>query len=161
MNVKGRKYLVTGGTGFIGRGLVAGLLRVGAKVRTLDNDSRGSAQSLGELSKDVEIMTGDIRELDTVKGAVAGVDGVCHLAFINGTEYFYTIPERILEVAVKGMMNVIDACLAHGVGELCVASSSEVYQTPPAVPTREDVPLSVPDPLNPRFSYGGGKIISE
>ena len=42
-------------------------------------------------------------------GAPLGVDGVCHLAYINGTEYFYSIPERILEVAVKGMMNVIDA----------------------------------------------------
>jgi len=44
---------------------------------------------------------------------------------------------------------------------LFVASSSEVYQTPPVVPTDESVPLSIPDPLNPRYSYGGGKIISE
>jgi nucleoside-diphosphate-sugar epimerase len=96
-----------------------------------------------------------------VKRAVKGVDCVCHLAYINGTEFFYSIPERILEVAVKGMMNVLDACLANNVGELCLASSSEVYQTPPSVPTSENVPLVVPDPLNPRFSYGGGKIISE
>ena len=51
MNLKGRHYLVTGGTGFIGRGLVAGLLRAGAKVRTLDNDSRGSAPSLGRTRR--------------------------------------------------------------------------------------------------------------
>lgn len=161
MNLQGKHYLVTGGTGFIGRGLIGGLLRAGAKVRSLDNGSRGSAQRLGNLAEDVEIVTGDIRDPDAVKRATQGVDGVCHLAFINGTEYFYTIPDRILEVAVKGMMNVIDACIGHGVGELCVASSSEVYQTPPEVPTREDAPLSVPDPLNPRYSYGGGKIISE
>src|SRR5207302_11246248 len=49
----------------------------------------------------------------------------------------------------------------HGVGELIVASSSEVYQTPPVIPTPEDVPLTVPDPLNPRYSYAGGKILSE
>ncbi len=161
MAIKGKHYLVTGGTGFIGRGLVAGLLRAGAKVRTLDNDSRGSATSLGEMSKEIEIVTGDIRDLDVVKRATLGVDGVCHLAYINGTEYFYSIPERILEVAVKGMMNVIDGCIANNVGELCLASSSEVYQTPPTIPTSEDVPLIVPDPLNPRFSYGGGKLISE
>ena len=59
------------------------------------------------------------------------------------------------------MINVLDACIAHDVGELFVASSSEVYQTPPEIPTDESVPLSIPDPLNPRYSYGGGKIISE
>ena len=44
---------------------------------------------------------------------------------------------------------------------LVLASSSEVYQTPPQVPTDESAPLIVPDPTNPRYSYGGGKIISE
>jgi len=59
------------------------------------------------------------------------------------------------------MVNVIDACRAANVGRLILASSSEVYQTPPHVPTAEDAPLVVPDPTNPRYSYGGGKIISE
>jgi nucleoside-diphosphate-sugar epimerase len=59
------------------------------------------------------------------------------------------------------MVNVLDACIRAGVGELILASSSEVYQTPPYVPTDESVPLSVPDPYNPRYSYAGGKIISE
>src|SRR5260370_8349313 len=59
------------------------------------------------------------------------------------------------------MLKVLEACIAHGVGELFVGSSSEVYQTPAQVPTDETVALSVPDPLNPRYSYGGGKIISE
>jgi nucleoside-diphosphate-sugar epimerase len=90
-----------------------------------------------------------------------GVDGVFHLAAVNGTEFFYSKPELVLEVAVKGMIHVIDGCLAHGIGELFLASSAEVYQTPSTVPTGESVPLSVPDPLNPRYSYGGGKIISE
>ena len=59
------------------------------------------------------------------------------------------------------MMNVLDACRKHYVPELYLASSSEVYQTPPAIPTGETVPLVVPDVYNPRYSYGGGKIISE
>src|SRR3954452_21648730 len=59
------------------------------------------------------------------------------------------------------MVNVIDACRAANVRRLVLASSSEVYQTPPNVPTDETAPLSVPDPANPRYSYGGGKIISE
>jgi nucleoside-diphosphate-sugar epimerase len=67
----------------------------------------------------------------------------------------------VLDIGVRGMLNVIDACRGAGVTELVLASSSEVYQTPPAWPAREDVPLVVPDPMNPRYSYGGGKIISE
>jgi nucleoside-diphosphate-sugar epimerase len=67
----------------------------------------------------------------------------------------------VLDVGVRGMINVIDACRKHGVGKLILASSSEVYQTPPAVPTDESAPLSIPDVLNPRYSYGGGKLISE
>jgi nucleoside-diphosphate-sugar epimerase len=59
------------------------------------------------------------------------------------------------------MINVLDACKEEGVSELILASSSEVYQTPPQVPTAEEVPLVVPNVHNPRYSYGGGKIICE
>lgn len=161
MNLEGQKVLVTGGTGFLGRGLVRGLLRAGAVVRSFDNDSRGSCDRLKDVAEEVELITGDMRDAGAVRKAVRGVDLVCHLAYINGTEYFYSKPELVLEVAVKGMMNVLDACLAEGVKQLALASTSEVYQKPPIVPTPEEVPLVVPDVLNPRFSYGGGKIISE
>jgi nucleoside-diphosphate-sugar epimerase len=161
MTFKGKSYLVTGGTGFIGAGLVKGLVAAGARVRSLDNDSRGSRDKLGAIASEVELIVGDIRDATTVARGLQGMDGVCHLAYINGTEFFYTKPDLILEVAVKGMMNVIDGCLQHGVPELVLASSSEVYQTPPRVPTDETAPLVVPDVLNPRYSYGGGKIISE
>jgi len=161
VKLQGRHYLVTGGTGFIGAGLVKGLLASGARVRTLDNDSRGSKEKLGHAAEHVEMLVGDIRDPDTVSKALEGVDAVCHLAYVNGTEFFYSKAELILDVAVRGMLNVIDGCRSHGVRELVLASSSEVYQAPPKVPTDETVPLTVPDVLNPRFSYGGGKIISE
>lgn len=160
-NPKGAAILVTGGTGFIGSALVAALVKAGARVRTLDNNSRGNANRLGEFASHVETVTGDIRNLDTVKSACLGMEAVIHLAYINGTQFFYEKPELILEVAVKGMMNVVDACRDQGVGQLILASSSEVYQAAPRIPTDETAPLSVPDVLNPRFSYGGGKIISE
>jgi len=96
-----------------------------------------------------------------VAKATQGVDEVHHLAFVNGTEFFYSQPDLVLDVGVRGMINVIDACRQHKVGKLILASSSEVYQTPPQVPTDESAPLSIPDPLNPRYSYGGGKLISE
>jgi len=157
----GKLYLVTGGTGFIGAGLVKGLLALGARVRAFDDNSRGSKEKLDREASQAELIIGDIRDRDAVANAMRGVHGVCHLAYINGTEFFYTKPETILEVAVKGMTNVIDACIQHGVPELVLFSSSEVYHAPAKVPTDEATPLTVPDVLNPRYSYSGGKIISE
>jgi dTDP-glucose 4,6-dehydratase/UDP-glucose 4-epimerase len=161
MNIRGKKFLVTGGTGFIGSALVRALVRGGAEVRSLDNDSRGAHRRLGAEAEAVDLRVGDIRDPGTVADAVEGVDCVCHLAYVNGTEFFYTKPALVLEVAVKGMINVLDACTLHGVRDLVLASSSEVYQTPTQVPTNEHVSLVVPDVLNPRYSYGGGKIICE
>ncbi len=156
-----KKTLVTGGLGFLGASLVRALVQRGDAVRVLDNSSRGSTEKLGDIVDDVEILEGDIRDPSVVRKAVAGTDRVVHLAFVNGTEYFYNYPAYVLDVGVKGMVNVIDHCIQAGVQELIVASSSEVYQTPSVVPTPETAPLSVPDPLNPRYSYGGGKILSE
>ncbi len=156
-----RRILVTGGSGFIGSALVKALVVAGHSVRVLDDHSRGAARRLAGVDKDIEFIQADVRDLAAVQAATHGVDEVHHLAFVNGTEFFYSAPELVLEVGVKGMLNVIDACRAAGVGTLVLASSSEVYQSPPQVPTDETAPLIVPDPHNPRFSYGAGKIISE
>ena len=155
------KILVTGGSGFIGSALTKALVRAGYKVRVLDDNSRGSPRRLKAVEKEIEFVAGDIRDADAVAKAAQGVDEVHHLAFVNGTEFFYTQPELVLDVGVRGMVNVIDACRTNNVGTLILASSSEVYQTPPKVPTDETAPLSIPDPMNPRYSYGGGKLISE
>jgi len=156
-----KAYLVTGGAGFLGSAFVRRLVHAGFKVRVLDNESRGAVSRLSDIKGEFEFVSSDIRDADAVRRATKGMDGVCHMAFINGTQFFYSKPELVLDVGVKGMVNVLDACIKEGVGELLLASSSEVYQTPPVVPTDEKVPLSIPDPLNPRFSYGAGKIISE
>lgn len=156
-----RRYLVTGGTGFLGSALVQRLVRRGHTVRVIDNNSRGNARRLRDIDGHFEFIQADIRDAAAVSQAVARVDSVLHLAYVNGTEFFYSKPELVLDVGVRGMLNVIDACLAHNVGDLVLASSSEVYQAPPMIPTPEDVPLVVPDVFNPRYSYGGGKIISE
>lgn len=156
-----KSYLVTGGSGFLGSALARRLIQNGHHVRVLDNDSRGSRTRLADLQKDFELVEGDIRDFATVERAVKGVDAVCHLAFVNGTELFYSHPELVLEVGVKGIMHVVDACLKHNVGELILASSSEVYNEAGVVPTDETVPLCIPDPWNPRYSYAAGKLISE
>ena len=154
-------YLVTGGTGFIGSAFVRRLVQSGYRVRVFDNNLRGRAERLADLDGRFEFILGDMRDRDAVLSAVRGVDGVCHLAFVNGTKFFYSYPDLVLDIAVKGMSNVLDACIEHGVGELILTSSSEVYQSPPIVPTPETAPLSIPDCLNPRYSYAAGKIINE
>ena len=156
-----KHYLVTGGSGFLGAALCRRLVRSGAKVRVLDNHWRGHPRRLQDIAGDIEMVVGDIRDPDAVSGATEGVDAVIHMSAVNGTRFFYEQPELVVDVAIRGILNVIDACRRHGVGNLVVASSSEAYQSPPLVPTPEDVPLVVPDVMNARYSYGGSKLASE
>jgi nucleoside-diphosphate-sugar epimerase len=156
-----RSYLVTGGSGFLGSALVRRLVHAGHRVRVLDDNSRGRMTRLADLDGQFEGVNADIRDAAAVERACQGIDVMCHLAFVNGTEFFYSKPDLVLDVAVKGMVNVLDGCRKWNVPELFLMSSSEVYQTPPVVPTDESAPLSIPDVMNPRYSYAGGKIISE
>jgi nucleoside-diphosphate-sugar epimerase len=155
------KYLVTGGTGFLGSALVRRLVQNGCQVRVFDNDWRGRSSRLADLQHQIEFVEGDIRDADAVVRAVEGIESVCHLASVNGTRYFYTDPDLVLDVGVRGIVNIVDACKRADVPELVVASSSEVYHLPPRVPTDEDVPLVVPDPRNPRYSYATTKLLNE
>jgi len=158
---KNKKFFVTGGSGFIGGALVRRLVAEGAQVKVLDNYLRGTPRHLASVMDKIELVQGDVRDLETVINASKGCDSFLHLAYLNGTEYFYTKPELVLEIAVKGTMNAIDAAIKNGIKDFVYASSSEVYQTPPVIPSPETVPLIVPDVMNPRYSYGGGKIIGE
>jgi len=88
-----KKYLVTGGTGFIGSALVRRLVQAGHQVRVLDNNSRGNARKLQDIQGHFEFIEADIRDAEAVGKAVKGIDSVCHLAFVNGTEFFYSKPE--------------------------------------------------------------------
>lgn len=156
-----KTYLVTGGTGFIGAALVRKLVHEGAHVRVLDNNLRGRPRRIADVAEHVEMIEADVRDSDAVRKAARGASSVLHLAYVNGTEYFYEQPELILDIGIRGMLNVLDACRMEKVPELVLASSSEAYHQPAIVPTPESVPLVVPDPLNPRYSYGGGKLACE
>ena len=153
--------LVTGGTGFIGSALTRLLLERGFNVRVLDDNSRGNFRRLKDVIESLDIREGDIRNADLVSKSMVGVDVVVHLAYINGTINFYERPREVLDVAIVGMQNVLEAMRVNNVQELYLASSSEVYQYPDVFPTPETVPMVVPDPFNPRYSYGLGKIVQE
>lgn len=156
-----KKILVTGGTGFIGSAIVKKLFKEGYAITVLDNSYRSSKHRLKSIIDDIHYIEGDIRDPAIVFEASQGVDSILHLAAINGTENFYNVPGEVLEVGVRGILNIIDACKLNNISELFVASSSEAYQTATKIPTDESVELSIPDVLNPRYSYGGSKIISE
>jgi nucleoside-diphosphate-sugar epimerase len=154
-----KKILITGGSGFIGSNL-ANYYSQNNKVIVFDNYRRGKISSLTK-NKNLRIIKGDITNRNQVKKALNKVDTVIHLAYINGTEFFYKYPEKILEIAAKGIINIIECSIEKNIQELYLASSSEVYQNPKIIPTPEEIPLIIPDVLNPRYTYGGGKILTE
>jgi nucleoside-diphosphate-sugar epimerase len=156
-----KKWLVTGGCGFIGSSVVRALLARGDAVVIFDDNSRSNWKRLADVMNKLDMRFGDIRYQHSLLQAIRGCDAVIHLAAVNGTENFYKNPGKVLEVGVKGILHVMDACVAEGIQELYAASSSEVYQNAWQVPTKEDVPLIVPDPYNPRYSYGASKILTE
>jgi nucleoside-diphosphate-sugar epimerase len=154
------RHLVTGGAGFVGSALVRRLVDEGHEVTVLDRFSRGKR---ARVPWGVRTIAGDIRH-PSVMQSVRGFDTIWHLAYVQGTQTFYADPKDVIDVALRGIMNVLGACEEYEKPpELFLVSSSEVYQNPPEgmFPTDETVPLSVPDVTNPRYSYGGGKIASE
>ena len=159
---KNRKtFLVTGGTGFIGSNISRLLVEKNFKVKILDNNIRGNIDKIKNIKKKIKFIKGDIRNKKLLDKSLRKTDAVVHLAYINGTKYFYSKPVLILDIAIKGIINVIEACIKNKVKELYLASSSEVYQTPNKIPTDERETLKIPDIFNPRYSYGGGKILTE
>ena len=156
-----KNFLVTGGGGFIGQNIVNLLSKKNNSVIIIDNNFRNINQNL-KKNKNIKFYKRDIRKKNKISKLFINVDAVVHLAYINGTEFFYKYPVDVLEVAIKGLMNVLDLCLENKIKELYLASSSEVYHLAKTIPTKEDnVELKIPDVRNPRYSYACGKILTE
>ena len=159
--MKNKTFLITGGTGFIGSNISNLLVQNNHKVVIFDNNSRGDIRKIKKIKKKIKFIKGDIRNKKLLNKSLRNIDAVIHLAYVNGTKNFYKEPVKILDIAVQGILNVLEGCIKNNIKELYLASSSEVYQTPNKIPTDEKEPLKIPDIYNPRFSYGGGKIITE
>ncbi len=155
------KILVTGGSGFIGAKIVESLFKKGHQVRVYDNFSRGNKARLGHIINEIEIIEGDIRDVDLFTKSSKHIDTLIHLAYVNGTETFYKNPTLVLDVAIEGLISIKEAIRNNEIPDLILASSSEVYQSPNVYPTPEDIAFSIPSLGNPRYSYGLGKILQE
>jgi nucleoside-diphosphate-sugar epimerase len=123
----------------------------------LDDFSRGKRTSVPD---GVQLCQGDIRNPNDLRFSTRGLDEVIHLAYINGTKTFYEQPGEVLDVGVRGMLNLLDACKLNNIRRMMLVSSSEVCRADVGG-MNEDVPLVIPDPFNPRYSYSAGKIVSE
>lgn len=124
-------YLVTGGAGFIGSHLVERLLGDGHRVRVLDDFSSGRKENL-ELGPAIdtsllEVIEGDLRELDVVGKAAKNVDGVFHLGAVPSVVRSVEDPLTTTAVNVMGTLNVLLAARDQGVGRVVFASSASVY----------------------------------
>ena len=156
-----KKVLVTGGAGFVGSNLVKELIKKGEEVIVFDNGFRQKFSNLDEVNGKCHLIKGDITQKEDWKQIPKDIDLVYHLAAINGTKYFYEIPEQVLKVNVNGTMNFVEWLHNSSVKQFFFSSSSEVYGFPKIFPTPESEELTIPDPTNPRFSYSSSKVLGE
>lgn len=155
-----KTYCVTGGCGFLGSAVVKALAERGNFVKVLDDCSRGSERRLAG-TPNVRIYRGDVRDQRLCNYIAHGMDCIIHMAAVNGTRNFYERPREVLDVGIRGTLNMVAAAENNRVPEFLFVSSSEVYQDALIIPTPERVTLVVPDLDNPRYSYGGSKIAGE
>jgi UDP-glucose 4-epimerase len=148
------KILVTGGAGFIGSHTVERLLAEGHDVAVLDNFSTGKRENLTDNSS-LDIISGDVRDMDTVKAATKDKDAVLHLAAQVSVSSSIDNPVASCENNVMGFLNVLDSSFRAGVKRFAYASSAAVYGIPNELPLNEN---STTDAISP---YGLEKLIND
>jgi UDP-glucose 4-epimerase len=158
-----KTILITGAGGFIGRELVIKLSENKKNsILAVDNNIRGN---LNSIIKKKNITTHNIDLTNKIKleklFKEQKITDCFHLAAINGTKNFYNKPDIVLDVGLKGTLHLLELVRKYNLKKFIFFSSSEVYQKPILIPTKETEPLKIPDIFNPRFSYGGSKIIGE
>ena len=158
--LEGRSVLVTGAGGFIGGHVVERLVRDGARVRALcrynSRNERGTLDWLEpNVVAEVEVVLGELRDLESVASAVEGSEVVLHLGAQIAIPYSYVNPRDFFEVNVLGTLNVAQAALRHGVQRIVQTSTSEVYGTARSIPITED------HPLEPQSPYAASKVAAD
>ena len=139
-----KKILITGACGFIGSHLAEMCIESGLDVVAFDrynsNNHKGWLEE-SEKRDEIEVILGDIRDLDSVTKAMAGCDVVFHLAALIGIPYSYVSPLAYIRTNIEGTYNVLEAARNKAVEQIIVTSTSEVYGSAQYSPIDEMHPL--------------------
>ncbi|MFH0954152.1 MAG: SDR family NAD(P)-dependent oxidoreductase [Verrucomicrobiota bacterium] len=161
VNWQGKHVLVTGAGGFIGSHLAERLVAMGARTRAFVHyNAMGSRGWLDEspLSRDMEVVAGDLCDHDSVARAVKGADVVFHLGALIAIPYSYEAPESYVRTNIGGTLNVLRCARDLGVSRLVHTSTSEVYGTARYVPIDENHPLQGQSPYS-ASKIGADKMV--
>jgi nucleoside-diphosphate-sugar epimerase len=151
-----KKYVVTGGAGFIGSALVRGLLALGdGSVEVIDDLSTGRRENLAEISSRVTFHQTDIRDFDEIRPLISSADTVFHIAAIPSVPKSIVDPVPSHECNIDGTFNVLRACVDGGVRKVVYAASSSAYGDTEVLPKVETMQA------NPRSPYAAQKLMGE
>ena len=148
-----KKVLVTGADGFIGSHLTEQLVQQGYNVRAFVNYNSFNSwgwldQSPKEITKNIEVFAGDVRDPHGVKEAMKGCTHVLNLAALIAIPYSYHSPDTYVDTNIKGTLNIVQAARELGVEKVVHTSTSEVYGTALYVPIDEEHPLQGQSPYS-------------
>jgi len=152
----GKRVLVTGGAGFIGSHIVEDLVQQGARVVVYDNFSSGSPENLAAVRDDIEVIEGDILDYERLAMATRGAEIVSHQAAQLEITRAVADPVEDLTTNTIGTLHVLNACVAHGVPRVILASSAGAYGQAVTIPQEEDS-----HPTDPNWPYGVSKLAAE
>lgn len=132
-------FLVTGGAGFIGSNLCEAILKMGYKVKCLDDLSTGKQANVDLFLDDPNytFIKGDIKDLDTCMAACEGVDYVLNQAAWGSVPRSIEMPLFYEKNNIMGTLNMMEAARQQGVKKFVYASSSSVYGDHPVLPKKE------------------------
>jgi len=153
MHWKRKTVLVTGAGGFIGSHLIEKLVNLGAKVRAFvrynSRNDWGLVETLPLNTKEeIEVIMGDLRDSETIKGVMKDVDVVFHLGALIAIPYSYVHPREVVETNIMGTLNILNAAKEYRPEKIIHTSTSEVYGTAQYVPIDEKHPLQGQSPYS-------------
>ena len=157
MTLSGKKLLITGGAGFIGSNLIERFITQNNTIVCLDNLATGKLNNIRPFfdRSDFTFIEGDIRDYDTCRKAVEGVDIVLHQAAMGSVPRSIADPVTTNDVNIGGFVNMLTATKEAGVKRFVYAASSSTYGDHPALPKKED---QIGRPLSP---YAVTKYVNE
>jgi len=145
---------VTGGAGFIGSHLVEKLVDEGFETRVLDNFSSGNIENLERVKNDIELVNGDVRDVDVVSKTVNGVNKVIHLAALIDVNESLRKPQLYHDVNSTGTLTILNSARLSA-KKFIFTSSAAVYGNPVSLPVKEN------HQLNPLSPYAASKLSAE